>query len=56
MVTSGSSTPKNRLVRWWESLTPLSRFLAIAFAAPLAVLNAWAFAQIFGYFESLLVT
>ncbi|WP_446390282.1 AI-2E family transporter [Coleofasciculus sp. B1-GNL1-01] len=56
MVNSGSSTPKNRLMRWWESLTPPSRLLVIALAAPLAVLNAWAFSEIFAYFESLLVT
>lgn len=56
MVNSGSSTPKNRLMRWWESLTPPSRLLVIALAAPLAVLNAWAFSEIFAYFQSLLVT
>lgn len=56
MATSGSSSPKrSRLLNWWESLTPLSRLLAIALAAPLTVLNAWAFAEIFGYFQSLLV-
>lgn len=33
----------------------MSRMLAIALAAPLAVLNAWAFSSIFGYFQSLLV-
>jgi predicted PurR-regulated permease PerM len=42
-------------MRWWEVLTPLSRLLAIALAAPLTVLNAWAFSEIFGYFESLFV-
>ncbi|MEQ9236587.1 AI-2E family transporter [Coleofasciculus sp. E2-BRE-01] len=56
MVNSGSSTPKNRLMRWWESLTPPSRLLVIALAAPLAVLNVWAFSEIFAYFQSLLVT
>ncbi|MBF2000959.1 MAG: AI-2E family transporter, partial [Synechococcales cyanobacterium M58_A2018_015] len=56
MVTSGSSTPKrSRLLNWWESLSPLSRFLAITLAAPLIVLNVWAFATIFSYFQSLLV-
>jgi hypothetical protein len=55
MVGSGSSTPKSRLVRWWEALTPLSRLLAIALAAPLTVLNAWAFSEIFGYFRSLFI-
>ena len=43
-------------MRWWESLTPPSRLLVIALAAPLAVLNAWAFSEIFAYFQSLLVT
>jgi predicted PurR-regulated permease PerM len=55
MVSSGSSTPKSRLVNWWESLTPISRLLAIALAAPVAVLNAWAFSEIFGYFQSLFI-
>lgn len=55
MVSSGSSKSKSRLVNWWDSLTPLSRALAIALAAPLSVLNAWAFASIFSYFQSLLV-
>lgn len=56
MVSSGSSTPKrSRLLTWWESLSPLSRFLAITLAAPLTVLNVWALATIFSYFQSLLV-
>lgn len=55
MVNSGSSTPKSRLLIWWEALTPLSRLVAIALIAPLTVLNAWAISMIFGYFESLLV-
>lgn len=55
MVSSGTSKPKSRLTTWWESLTPLSRALAIALAAPLTVLNAWAFSSIFGYFQSMLV-
>ncbi|WP_416309674.1 AI-2E family transporter [Spirulina sp. 06S082] len=40
---------------WWESLSSLSRVLAIALAAPLIVLNAWALSTIFGYFHSLLI-
>lgn len=55
MVSSGTPTPKSRLLSWWDSLTPLSRALAIALAAPLTVLNAWAFASIFSYFQSLVV-
>lgn len=43
-------------MRWWESLTLPSRLLVIALAAPLTVLNAWAFSEIFAYFQSLLVT
>jgi predicted PurR-regulated permease PerM len=56
MISSGSSAPKrSRLLTWWDSLSPLSRLLAITLAAPLTVLNVWAFATIFSYFESLLV-
>lgn len=55
MVNPRSFTPKSRLLNWWESLSPLSRLLAIALAAPLTVLNAWAFSEIFGYFRSLFV-
>lgn len=55
MVSSRPSPPKSKLLSWWESLTPLSRLLVIALAAPLTVLNAWAFSEIFGYFESLFV-
>ena len=54
-MNPGSSAPKNKLLIWWESLPPLSRLLAIALAAPLIVLNAWAFSAIFNYFQSLLV-
>ncbi|MGE5657263.1 MAG: AI-2E family transporter [Actinomycetota bacterium] len=55
MVNSRPPAPKSRLLSWWESLAPLSRLLAIALAAPLTVLNAWAFSEIFGYFQSLFV-
>jgi predicted PurR-regulated permease PerM len=55
MVSSGTPKPKSLLATWWESLTPLSRALAITLAAPLIVLNAWAFSSIFGYFQSMLV-
>ncbi|WP_199336621.1 AI-2E family transporter [Oscillatoria sp. FACHB-1407] len=40
---------------WWDSLNPSSRLLAIALAAPLTVLNAWALSKIFGYFQSLFI-
>lgn len=55
MINSGATSPKSRLLRWWESLAPISRLLVIALAAPLIVLNAWAFSNIFGYFQSLFV-
>jgi len=55
MVNSRLKAPKSRLLRWWESLTPITRPIATALAAPLTVLNAWAFSQIFGYFRSLFV-
>lgn len=55
MVSSGTPKSKSRLVNWWDSLTPLSRALAISLAAPLTVLNAWALSSIFSYFQSLLV-
>lgn len=55
MVSSGLPKSKSRLLNWWDSLTPMSRMLAIALAAPLAVLNAWAFSSIFSYFQSLMV-
>ena len=46
---------RSRLLSWWDSLSSLSRFLAIALAAPMTVLNVWALATIFSYFESLAV-
>lgn len=45
---------RNKLVNWWETMTPASRIVAIALAAPLLVLNAWAVASIFDYFHSLI--
>jgi len=56
MAEFGSSVPNGRskLWQWWSSLGPLARPLAIALVAPLALLNAWALATIFGYFQSLL--
>jgi predicted PurR-regulated permease PerM len=44
-----------KLLNWWQTLTPLTRFLAIALFAPLLVLNGWAIAAIFNYFHSLIV-
>lgn len=56
MAEVSATVPKRNWIKaWWQSLNPLSRFLIIALAAPLIVLNAWAFSAIFGYFESLFV-
>lgn len=46
---------KRKILDWWQAMTPLARFLAIAFAAPLLVLNALAISTIFDYFHSLIV-
>jgi predicted PurR-regulated permease PerM len=56
MVKANAPVPqRNWFKTWWDSLSSLSRILLIALAAPLAVLNAWAFSTIFGYFQSLFV-
>ena len=44
-----------KILDWWQAMTPLARLLAIAFFAPLLVLNAWAISSIFAYFHSLIV-
>ena len=44
-----------KLLNWWQTLTPIARYLAIALLAPLLVLNGWAIATIFDYFHSLIV-
>lgn len=46
---------KRKLLDWWQAMTPLARFLAIALLAPLLVLNALALSVIFEYFHSLIV-
>ena len=46
---------KRKILDWWQAMTPLARLLAIAFFAPLLVLNAWAISSIFAYFHSLIV-
>ncbi|HEY9734894.1 MAG TPA: AI-2E family transporter [Trichocoleus sp.] len=56
MTQTGEFAPKNRLSLWWDSLSPLSKLLLVALAAPLLVLNVWAISTIFGYFRSILVT
>jgi predicted PurR-regulated permease PerM len=55
MGSQQSPKRESSLLGWWKALLPISRLLAIAFASPLIVLNAWAFSEIFGYFESLFV-
>lgn len=44
-----------RLLNWWQTFPPFSRYLAIVLAAPLIVLNWWAFSSIVDYFHSLIV-
>jgi predicted PurR-regulated permease PerM len=46
---------KRIILEFWQAMTPLTRFLAIALLAPLLVLNAWAISSIFYYFHSLIV-
>jgi predicted PurR-regulated permease PerM len=46
---------KRIILDWWQAMSPLGRFLAIALLAPLLVLNAWAISSIFDYFHSLIV-
>ncbi len=36
--------------KWWDTLSPFTRLLIIGLAAPLLVLNFWAFSSIFRYF------
>ena len=50
-----SSPSQSWITRWWQSLGPFARTLVIGLAAPLLVLNVWAFAQIFDYFREILV-
>jgi predicted PurR-regulated permease PerM len=45
----------NKLLNWWNEITPVARVVTIALTAPLLVLNAWAFSSMFNYFHSLLV-
>lgn len=56
MNRSGESTSKNRWASWWDGFSTTSKTLLIGLAAPLLVLNFWAFSTIFSYFRSLLVT
>jgi len=54
-MSQSETTPPNSISSWWDTLRPLSQLLAIALAAPLICLNAWAFSQIFTYFRSLFI-
>ncbi|PSB21567.1 AI-2E family transporter [Phormidesmis priestleyi ULC007] len=45
----------NKVLNWWNLMTPVARAVTIALVAPLLVLNAWAISSIFDYFHSLLV-
>jgi predicted PurR-regulated permease PerM len=44
-----------KLLNWWQTLTPITRLLAIVLFVPLLVLNGWAISAIFDYFHSLIV-
>jgi predicted PurR-regulated permease PerM len=44
---------KGMLLNWWRGLSPFARTLLVTLAAPLLVLNAWAFFAIADYFHSL---
>jgi predicted PurR-regulated permease PerM len=56
MTQTGELHPKSWLISWWESLSPAAKSVLILLAAPLLVLNVWAFSTIFSYFRSILVT
>lgn len=43
-----------KLLKWWQTFTPIARIGAIALFAPLLVLNGWAISAIFHYFHSLI--
>jgi predicted PurR-regulated permease PerM len=56
LVRSRTEKMQKRIILdWWQAMTPLARFLAIALLAPLLVLNAWAISSIVDYFHSLIV-
>lgn len=55
MAQLSQPQPQSWITRWWQSLGPFARTLVILLAAPLIVLNVWAFAQIFDYFREILV-
>ena len=55
-VLSGSRQMQKRIILgWWQGMSLGGRLTAIALVAPLIVLNAWAVASIFNYFNSLIV-
>ncbi|MEM6835410.1 MAG: AI-2E family transporter [Cyanobacteria bacterium P01_C01_bin.120] len=55
MTHLSSSQAQSWIALWWRSLGPFARTLVLLLAAPLAVLNVWALAQIFDYFREILV-
>ncbi|BAU08118.1 hypothetical protein FIS3754_40600 [Fischerella sp. NIES-3754] len=55
MLSRNRQMQTRKLLNWWQALTPLARFGAIALFAPLLVLNGWALSVIFHYFHSLIV-
>jgi predicted PurR-regulated permease PerM len=55
-VLSGTRQMQKRIILgWWQGMSLGGRLTAIALVAPLIVLNAWAVASIFNYFNSLIV-
>lgn len=45
---------ESKSLQWWNHISPLTRLLMIGLAAPIIVLNFWAFSSIFHYFGVLL--
>lgn len=55
MTQLAESPSQSWLTCWWQSLSSFSRTLLVLLAAPLAVVNVWAIAQIFDYFREIAV-
>jgi predicted PurR-regulated permease PerM len=55
MTHAADSQTQSWITRWWRSLGPFARTLMVFLAAPLVVLNVWAIARIFAYFQEILV-
>lgn len=41
---------ESKSLQWWNNISPLTRLLMLGLAAPIIVLNFWAFSSIFHYF------